>query len=126
MLDQLRTILSELCGGELCGDPERLLGTALEDEAGGDAGAAVEVFFTAGQAQVQGVVTEGGVLITLKPKGRGGQRRTFYHQRLKNNLSLTLYQQETPATSQISKTKQKTNIRRLCVGHSCHGLIMVV
>ncbi len=74
MLDQSSTVLSELCGGELCGDPECLLGAALEDEAGGDAGTAVEVFFTAGQAQVEGVVTEGGVLITLRP--RRGKRKT--------------------------------------------------
>lgn len=69
MLDQLRTVLSEFGGGELCGDPERLLGAALEDEAGGDVGTAVEVFFTAGQAQVESVVTEGRVLITLRPTG---------------------------------------------------------
>lgn len=69
---QLRTVLSELRGRELRGDPERLLGAALEDEAGGDAGTAVEVFLTAGQPQVEGVVTEGRVLITLRP--RGGRR----------------------------------------------------
>ena len=68
-MDELRTVLSELGGRELRGDPEGLLGAALEDEAGGDAGAAVEVLFTAGQAQVQGVVTEGSVLITLRPPG---------------------------------------------------------
>lgn len=61
-----RTVLSELCGRELRGDPEGLLGAALEDEAGGDAGAAGEVLFTAGQAQVEGVVTERGVLVTLR------------------------------------------------------------
>lgn len=72
--DQRCTVLGELCGGELCGDPEGLLGAALEDEAGGDAGTAVEVFLTAGQAQVQGVVTEGRVLIALRPRrGRQGQ-----------------------------------------------------
>ena len=67
------TVLSELGGGELGGDPEGLLGAALEDEAGGDAGAAVEVFFTAGQAQVEGVVTERGVLITLRSEGHRGR-----------------------------------------------------
>lgn len=61
-----RTVLSELCGRELRGDPEGLLGAALEDEAGGDAGAAGEVLFTAGQAQVEGVVTERGVLVALR------------------------------------------------------------
>lgn len=63
---QLCTVLSELGGGELRGDPEVLLGAALEDEAGGDAGAAVEVLLAAGQTQVEGVVTEGGVLIALR------------------------------------------------------------
>ena len=77
MWDQLRTVLSELRGGELSGDPEGLLGAALEDEAGRDAGAAVEVLLTAGEAQVEGVVTEGGVLITLRRRGggRGGEDR---------------------------------------------------
>lgn len=76
MSDQLFTVLGELRGGQLRGDPERLLGAALEDEAGRDAGAAVEVFFAAGQAQVEGVVTEGGVLVTLRSerrKTRGGR-----------------------------------------------------
>lgn len=70
MSDQLFTVLGELRGGQLRGDPERLLGAALEDEAGRDAGAAVEVFFAAGQAQVEGVVTEGGVLVTLRSERR--------------------------------------------------------
>lgn len=65
-----RTVLGELGGRELRGDPEALLGAALEDEAGGDAGTAVEVLFTAGQAQVEGVVTEGRVLVALRPRGR--------------------------------------------------------
>lgn len=63
----LCTILSEFSGGELCGDPEGLLGTTLENEARGDAGAAVEVLLTAGQAQVESMVIEGRVLITLRP-----------------------------------------------------------
>ena len=67
MLDQLCTVLGEFGGGELCGDPEGFLGAALEDEAGRDVGTAVEVFFTAGQAQVERVVTEGRVLVTLRP-----------------------------------------------------------
>lgn len=70
--DRIGTVLRELCGRQLRGDPEGLLGAALEDEAGGDAGAAVEVLFAAGQTQVEGVVTEGGVFITLRPTG-GGQ-----------------------------------------------------
>lgn len=62
------TVLREFGGRQLCGDPESLLGAALEDEAGGDAGTAVEVFLAAGQAQVESVVTEGRVLTTLKSK----------------------------------------------------------
>lgn len=60
--------MSELGGGKLCGDPECLLGASLEDEAGRDVGAAVEVVLTAWKAKVEGVVTEGCVLITLNPQ----------------------------------------------------------
>lgn len=60
------TVLGQLGGGELGGDPEGLLGAALEDEAGGAAGTAAEVLLTAGQAQVEGVVTERGVFLTLR------------------------------------------------------------
>lgn len=60
------TVLGELGGGELRGDEERLFGAALEDEAGGDVGAAVVVLFAAGQAQVQGMVVKCAVLITLR------------------------------------------------------------
>lgn len=42
------TILCELGGGELSGDPQGFLGATLEDEAGGNIGAAVEVVLTAG------------------------------------------------------------------------------
>lgn len=62
------TILGELGGGQLCGDEERLLGTALEDEAGGDVWAATVVLLAAGQAQVQGVVVERAVLIALRAR----------------------------------------------------------
>lgn len=66
MLDRSRTILCELGGGQLGGDPECLLGATLEDQAGGDAGTAVEVLFTAGQTEVERMVTERRVLITLR------------------------------------------------------------
>lgn len=66
----MRTVLGELGGGELRGDPEGLLGAALEDEAGRDVGTTVEVVLTAGQAQVEGVVTEGRVLVTLRAETR--------------------------------------------------------
>lgn len=49
----------------MSGYPEGLLSAALEDEAGRDVRAAVEVVFTTGQPQVQRMVTEGGVFITL-------------------------------------------------------------
>lgn len=65
---QLRTVLGELGGGELCGNPEGLFHAALENEAGGDVGTAVEVLLTAGQPQVEGVVTEGRVFITLRTR----------------------------------------------------------
>ena len=74
MVDQMSTVLGELGGGELGGDPEALLGAALEDEAGGDAGAAVEVFLAAGQAQVERVVVEGRVLVTLSPVRCTGEK----------------------------------------------------
>lgn len=59
------TILGEFGGGQLCGDEERLFGAALEDEAGGDVGAAIVVLFAAGQAQVQSMVVKRAVLIAL-------------------------------------------------------------
>lgn len=71
---QLCTVLSELGGGELRGDPEVLLGAALEDEAGGDAGAAVEVLLAARQAEVQALVAEGGAFIALVGGGGTGER----------------------------------------------------
>lgn len=64
------TVLGELGGGELRGDEEGLFCAALEDEAGGDAGAAVVVLSAAGQAQVQGVVVKRAVLITLRAEQR--------------------------------------------------------
>lgn len=75
-VEQLCTVLGEFGGGELGGDPESLLGAALEDEAGGNAGATVKVLFTAGQAQVEGVVTEGGVLVTLRRRQTGEELKT--------------------------------------------------
>lgn len=66
MLFAVRTVLCEFGGGKLGGDPQGFLDAALEDEAGGDVGAAVEIVLTTGQTQVQGVVTERGVFITLQ------------------------------------------------------------
>lgn len=42
------TILCELGGGELSGNPQGFLSATLEDEAGGNVWAAVKVVFTAG------------------------------------------------------------------------------
>lgn len=63
---RLCTVLSEFGGWQLRGDPEGLFSAALENEAGGDVGTAVEVLFAAGQAQIQSVVTERSVLVTLR------------------------------------------------------------
>lgn len=60
------TILCELGGAKDGGDPEGFFGAPLEGQVGWQVGAAVEVFLTAGQAQVQALVTEGGVLVTLR------------------------------------------------------------
>lgn len=69
------TILCELGGAKDGGDPEGFFGAPLEGQVGWQVGAAVEVFLTAGQAQVQALVTEGGVLVTLRDgyqEGGGG------------------------------------------------------
>lgn len=68
------TVLSELGGAELCGDPEGLLGVPLEGQGGGQVGAAVEVLFTAGHAQVQALVAERCILITLGNRGTTEKR----------------------------------------------------
>lgn len=60
------TILCEFGGAEYRGDPEGFFGAPLEGQVGRQVGATVEVFFTAGQAQVQALVTKGGIFITLK------------------------------------------------------------
>lgn len=60
------TVLCELGGAEDGGDPEGFFGASLEGQVGRQVGAAVEVLFAAGQAQVQALVTEGGVLVALK------------------------------------------------------------
>lgn len=69
------TILCEFGGAEYRGDPEGLFRASLEGQVGRQVGAAVEVLFTAGQAQVQTLVTEGGIFITLEGRHRSGQRR---------------------------------------------------
>lgn len=58
--------MGELGGAKDGGDPEGFFGAPLEGQVGWKVGAAVEVFLTAGQAQVQALVTEGGVLVTLE------------------------------------------------------------
>lgn len=42
------TILCQLGGGELSGDPQGFLGATLENEAGRNVGAAIKVILTAG------------------------------------------------------------------------------
>lgn len=64
--DQPRTILGQFGRRKLCGDREGLFGAALEDEAGGDVGAAVVVLFAARQPQVQRVIVKRAVLIALQ------------------------------------------------------------
>lgn len=58
--------MCEFGGAEDGGDPEGFFGAPLEGEVCRQVGAAVEVLFTAGQAEVQALVAEGGVFITLK------------------------------------------------------------
>lgn len=69
--------MCELGGAEDGGDPEGLFGAPLEGQGGRQVGAAVEVFLTAGQAQVQALVAEGGVLVTLKEGGGDAISATF-------------------------------------------------
>lgn len=71
------TILSEFGRAEYGGDPEGFFGAPLEGQVGGQVGAAVEVLFTAGQAEVQALVAEGGVFITLEV-GDGEQDYNFF------------------------------------------------
>lgn len=66
------TVLSEFGGAEYGGDPEGLFGAPLEGQVGRQVGAAVEVLLAAGQAEVQALVAEGGVLIALKGGDEGG------------------------------------------------------
>lgn len=61
----LPTILGEFGRRQLCGNEEGLFGAALEDEAGGDIRAAIVIFFAAGEAQVESMVIECAILITL-------------------------------------------------------------
>lgn len=59
------TVLCEFGGAEYCGDPEGFFRAPLEGQIGRQGGAAVEILLTAGQAQVQALVTKGGIFITL-------------------------------------------------------------
>lgn len=68
------TVLCEFGGAEYGGHPEGFFGASLEGQVGRQVGAAVEVLLTAGQAEVQALVAEGGVFITLKV---GDKRRHF-------------------------------------------------
>lgn len=58
--------MCEFSGAEYGRDPESFFGASLEGQVGWQVGAAVEVLFTAGQTQVQPLVTEGGIFITLE------------------------------------------------------------
>ena len=62
------TVLCELGRAEQRGHPEGLFGAPLEGQVGGQVGAAVEVLFAAGHAQVQALVAEGGVFIALEKR----------------------------------------------------------
>lgn len=63
------TVLCEFGGAEYGGDPEGFFGAPLEGQVGRQVGAAVEVLLAAGQAEVQALVAEGGVFITLEGSG---------------------------------------------------------
>lgn len=60
--------MCEFGGAKDGGDPEGFFGAPLEGQVGRQVGAAVEVFLAAGQTQIQALVTEGGVLVTLKDR----------------------------------------------------------
>ena len=60
------TILCEFGGAEYRGDPEGLFRASLEGQVSWQVGATVEVLLTTGQTQVQALVTEGSVLVTLQ------------------------------------------------------------
>lgn len=68
------TILCEFGGAEYGGDPEGFFGASLEGQVGRQVGAAVEVLLTAGQTEVQALVTEGGIFITLAVGDRRGKK----------------------------------------------------
>lgn len=61
--------MSEFCGAEDGGDPECFFRAPLERQVGWHVGAAVEVLLAAGEAQVQPLVTECGIFITLMKDG---------------------------------------------------------
>lgn len=64
--------MCQLGGAKDGGDPEGFFGAPLEGQVGRQVGTAVEVLLAAGQAQVQALVTEGGVLVTLKDGDQEG------------------------------------------------------
>lgn len=68
------TVLCEFGGAEDRGDPEDFLGASLEGQVGRQAGAAVEVLFTTRQAEVQALVTEGGIFIALAGEQAGQEK----------------------------------------------------
>lgn len=68
------TILCEFGGAEYGGDPEGFFGASLEWQVGRQVGAAVEVLLAAGQTEVQALVTEGGVFITLVVGEKRGKK----------------------------------------------------
>lgn len=67
--------MCEFGGAEYRGDPKGLFRASLERQVGRQVGAAVEILLTAGQAQVESLVTEGGILITLETQE--SQRRSI-------------------------------------------------
>lgn len=67
--------MCEFGGAEYGGDPEGFFGASLEGQVGRQVGAAVEVLLTAGQTEVQALVTEGGVFITLVFGDKRGEKK---------------------------------------------------
>lgn len=66
--------MCEFGGAEDGGDPEGFFGASLEGQVGRQVRAAVEVLLTAGQTEVQALVTEGGVFITLVVGDKRGKK----------------------------------------------------
>lgn len=85
------TVLCEFGGAEYGGHPEGFFGASLEGQVGRQVGAAVEVLLTAGQAEVQALVAEGGVFITLKVGDKRKGNYNFFHFFLFKDVSCLFY-----------------------------------